>query len=247
MKVAIFFTALIVGSSGGLLGPVTNALDAITASVRANSLLSSLQSQIALNAVAATANITVDVQELVAAFQSASETLQNIFLQSELDVSEAATEITQAFADITSSVSSVDPQINAAISSLQTQITSLVSPQIQKLITNISNGVLKLKCFIDKVPQIEGNITEAVFIVTDFLVGYSAKLHGLVDDTKVSVEALVQKTIGCDRAFHCLITLVSLSFVKNLLVCTNFIFCLAASGCSAFMRKRQNWNYRHYI
>jgi hypothetical protein len=169
MKIAIaVFTVLIVGSNasllGGLVNPGLRALDAASATTKAQGFLNSFLSQVNPIAASAIQNITQQVQTASQNFQTGLNGAVAA-VQGQLSVSDAAqlgADIAKAIADFTTNATALIKQTTAAINSLGVQIVSNATQAIQQLGSEILSGNLAVQCFNKEVPQINEKITELV-------------------------------------------------------------------------------------
>lgn len=169
MKVTIVvFITLIVGSNsdllGNLLSPAQRALDANTATTKAQELLNFLLSEIKPITTAAIENFSQQVQTAEQYYQtSLNEVITAVHPQlSVSDAVELVTVATQALADLGTNTTAIIAQTVAVINDLSVQIVTKVSPSIQELGSGILSGKLALKCFNDKIPDIRANIIQFV-------------------------------------------------------------------------------------
>lgn len=162
MKFTIAILAvLIIGSNAQLLGNLANS---ITATTQANGLLNTFLGQV--NQVVASNNQNIN-QQAQAVFSTIQALLNGALATTPVqlsasEVAELTTTVASALASLTINTTSVTIQATAVLNGIGSQISSTVNPYITALGAQILSGALKLKCFTDKVPEINGKIADVV-------------------------------------------------------------------------------------
>lgn len=213
MKISIaIFAALIVGSNAGLglLGPVTNALDAASATSQANQLLNQLKSNISQDVSDGEDIINESLQEIAATLGE----LKNNLLTIALGLSNIEMEqIQNMVATLVDATELFEPVIINVVS----QIGDIVSPRIFALSSNIFNGVVKLICFTNKVPKIRdimntlvsetrGRTKQFTNDVGQQLNASIDQLSELVDEFRACQDMECRRTVVSDDCCQCSIT-----------------------------------------
>lgn len=155
------FTVLIIGSNAQLL---SNILNSVAATTQANGLLNSFLTNINQAVVSNNQNINQQVQGVLSTIEGILNEVLTV-AQPQLSVSEIAEltlEITNTLASFTINTTSTITQASAVVNGLSGLIANTVNPYITALGSEIRNGELKLKCFTDKVPEIDSQIDAAV-------------------------------------------------------------------------------------
>lgn len=202
----------------GLLGPATNILDSINAQSQATSLFSSLNSQIGQLGNTAVINVEGELQKVKDAVQN----LQNraLFIAKGLadqgvpGASDLVSVLTNIIAEVLLLVDrllkallgdvgsilvlvpepqDLSSQIKLVITKFQSQIAALYNPFIATLGSDIASGKVKLQCFNNEVPEIQGNNSAVVAEV-------AAALKNTTDAFTLQVAVVLAK-IDADLVF----------------------------------------------
>jgi len=208
--IAVLVVGSNAGLLGGILGPVlspvTHLLDGLTASNRANGCRDSLQSQIKLLQDSACISIKGQLQILsdrIVVFQQGTLLIANgLVIKGAIGavglVADLRIVIDGVLVLVQNLLSNllgvlglvvVAPEKNDLVSliiricvNLNIQIGSTCKPSIDLLNLNVGSGKIKLQCFLNEIPEIEGNITAVVHEVSVALDNEICRVIQLVAD-----------------------------------------------------------------